>query len=108
MNVTTGIVLAAGEGTRMRPLTDNRPKTMLPAADRPVLEHVLDVLVDCGLERICLVVEPAVDEYVQHVLENGSVGRREHRLRAVVRQRPHPRPLAGRQHDPRRDVHTRR
>ena len=56
MDVTTGVVLAAGEGTRMRPLTHNRPKTMLPAADRPILEHVLDVLVDCGLERICLVV----------------------------------------------------
>ena len=56
MDVTTGVVLAAGEGTRMRPLTHNRPKTMLPAADRPILEHVLNVLVDCGLERICLVV----------------------------------------------------
>ncbi|MFQ3318085.1 MAG: UDP-N-acetylglucosamine diphosphorylase/glucosamine-1-phosphate N-acetyltransferase [Natronomonas sp.] len=56
MDVSTGIVLAAGEGTRLRPLTHNRPKTMLPAADRPILEHVLDVLVECGLDRICLVV----------------------------------------------------
>ena len=56
MAITTGVVLAAGEGTRLRPLTANRPKTMLPAADRPVLEHVLDVLVECGIERLCLVV----------------------------------------------------
>ena len=56
MDITTGIVLAAGEGTRLRPLTFNRPKTMLPAAGRPILEHVLDVLVDCGIERLCLVV----------------------------------------------------
>ncbi|WP_336135404.1 sugar phosphate nucleotidyltransferase [Natronomonas amylolytica] len=56
MNVATGVVLAAGEGTRLRPLTHNRPKTMLPAADRPILEHVLDVLVEAGIERLCLVV----------------------------------------------------
>jgi glucose-1-phosphate thymidylyltransferase len=56
MEITTGVVLAAGEGTRLRPMTANRPKTMLPAADRPILEHVLDVLVTCGIERICLVV----------------------------------------------------
>ncbi len=56
MEITTGVVLAAGEGTRLRPMTANRPKTMLPAADRPILEHVLDVLVECGLERLCLVV----------------------------------------------------
>lgn len=56
MDVSTGVVLAAGEGTRLRPLTQNRPKTMLPAGDQPILEHVLDVLVDCGIERLCLVV----------------------------------------------------
>jgi glucose-1-phosphate thymidylyltransferase len=56
MDVSTGIVLAAGEGTRLRPLTYNRPKTMLPAADRPILEHVLDVLVETGIDRLCVVV----------------------------------------------------
>ncbi len=56
MEITTGVVLAAGEGTRLRPMTAHRPKTMLPAADRPILEHVLDVLVGCGIERLCLVV----------------------------------------------------
>jgi glucose-1-phosphate thymidylyltransferase len=56
MDVSTGIVLAAGEGTRLRPLTHNRPKTMLPAADRPILEHVLDVLVESGIDRLCVVV----------------------------------------------------
>jgi bifunctional UDP-N-acetylglucosamine pyrophosphorylase/glucosamine-1-phosphate N-acetyltransferase len=35
------VVLAAGEGTRMRPLTENRPKPMLPVAGRPLLAHVL-------------------------------------------------------------------
>lgn len=56
MSVTTGVVLAAGEGTRLRPLTRNRPKPMLPAANRPILEYVLDALVDSGVERLVLVV----------------------------------------------------
>jgi glucose-1-phosphate thymidylyltransferase len=66
MEVTRGVVLAAGEGTRMRPLTHNRPKTMLPAADRPILEHVLDVLVACGLEEIVLVVGYGRDRVQEH------------------------------------------
>ncbi|MFT4946901.1 MAG: UDP-N-acetylglucosamine diphosphorylase/glucosamine-1-phosphate N-acetyltransferase [Natronomonas sp.] len=56
MHTRTAVVLAAGEGTRLRPLTQNRPKPMLPAANRPILEHVLDALVDAGIERIVLVV----------------------------------------------------
>jgi glucose-1-phosphate thymidylyltransferase len=56
MDATTGVVLAAGEGTRLRPLTRNRPKPMLPAADRPILEYVLDALVDAGVEELVLVV----------------------------------------------------
>jgi glucose-1-phosphate thymidylyltransferase len=56
MTVRTAVVLAAGEGTRLRPLTRNRPKHMLPAANRPILEHVLDALVDAGIDRIAVVV----------------------------------------------------
>ncbi len=56
MSVQTAVVLAAGEGTRLRPLTRNRPKPMLPAANRPILEHVLDALVDAGVRHIVLVV----------------------------------------------------
>jgi UDP-N-acetylglucosamine diphosphorylase/glucosamine-1-phosphate N-acetyltransferase len=35
------VILAAGEGTRMRPLTYTRPKVMLPIANKPILEHLL-------------------------------------------------------------------
>jgi len=56
MTVRAAVVLAAGEGTRLRPLTRNRPKPMLPAADRPILEHVFDALIGAGVERLHVVV----------------------------------------------------
>lgn len=56
MAITEAVVLAAGEGRRLRPLTYNRPKPMLPVAHRPIIEHVLDSLIDGGIERIAIVV----------------------------------------------------
>ncbi len=50
------VVLAAGEGTRMRPLTATRPKPMLPVAGRPLLAHVLDAAVAAGASRLVVVV----------------------------------------------------
>lgn len=66
MDVTTAVVLAAGEGTRLRPLTRNRPKPMLPAANRPILEHVLDTLVAGGIEDVVLVVGYGRDRVQDH------------------------------------------
>jgi UDP-N-acetylglucosamine diphosphorylase/glucosamine-1-phosphate N-acetyltransferase len=56
MNVSTAVVLAAGEGTRLRPLTHNRPKPMLSAGNSPILEHVFDALVDAGVQHLVAVV----------------------------------------------------
>ncbi len=41
-----GVVLAAGRGSRMRPLTDRRPKPLLPVGDRSLLEHAFDAAHD--------------------------------------------------------------
>ncbi|MFC4439769.1 MULTISPECIES: sugar phosphate nucleotidyltransferase [Natrialbaceae] len=56
MSAPPAIVLAAGEGTRLRPLTRNRPKPMLPAGTHPILEHVFDELIDAGVRDITAVV----------------------------------------------------
>ena len=53
---SAAVVLAAGEGTRLRPLTANRPKPMLPAGTRPILEYVLNAVIDAGVDEIHLVV----------------------------------------------------
>jgi len=53
---SSAVVLAAGEGTRLRPLTANRPKPMLPAGTRPILEYVLNAVIEAGVDEIHLVV----------------------------------------------------
>ncbi len=50
------VILAAGEGTRMRPLTFTRPKVVLPIANRPILEHLFFSLKDAEINRVVLVV----------------------------------------------------
>ncbi|HRU07738.1 MAG TPA: NTP transferase domain-containing protein, partial [Candidatus Brocadiia bacterium] len=50
------IVLAAGRGTRMRGLCDAVPKPMLPVANRPVLDVIVQRLAIAGIDRVFLVV----------------------------------------------------
>ncbi|WP_137290296.1 sugar phosphate nucleotidyltransferase [Natronorubrum halophilum] len=56
MDIKSAIVLAAGEGQRLRPLTTNRPKPMLSAGPKPILEHVFDELIDAGITDITVIV----------------------------------------------------
>lgn len=50
------IILAAGEGRRVRPLTWSRPKAMIPVANRPIIEYVIDALIKNGIRDIIVVV----------------------------------------------------
>ncbi len=46
------VIMAGGEGTRLRPLTEDLPKSMLPIGDRPLMEHTLDRLRESGIRHV--------------------------------------------------------
>ena len=50
------VILAAGEGKRVRPLTWSRPKAMIPVANRPIIAYTIDALVANGIRDIIVVV----------------------------------------------------
>lgn len=62
-----GIVPAAGEGTRLRPRTADRPKALVPVGGRPLIEYAFDRLVAAGADRLVVVIgyrgDDVVDRY---------------------------------------------
>src|SRR3954467_147510 len=46
------VIMAGGEGTRLRPLTSRQPKPMLPLANRPMMEHILTLLRSHGIDEV--------------------------------------------------------
>src|SRR5688500_8296219 len=48
--------MAGGEGTRLRPLTSNQPKPMMPVANRPMMEHIVRLLAEHGFDDIVVTV----------------------------------------------------
>lgn len=66
-----GIILAAGVGRRMRPITDRMPKPMVPVVNRPVLEHTILGLAQAGVTELLLVVN-YLQEQIRAGLGDGS------------------------------------
>ena len=61
-----GVILTAGEGTRMRPLTLSRPKTMVPVGGKPILQYNIEALKEAGITDITLIVgyqEQVIKDY---------------------------------------------
>jgi mannose-1-phosphate guanylyltransferase/phosphomannomutase len=50
------VIMAGGEGTRLRPLTSNAPKPMLPLVNRPMMEHVIELLKAHGFDEVVVTV----------------------------------------------------
>ena len=50
------IILAAGLGKRLRPITNSIPKPMIKIYDKPILEYIVNDLVNFGFDEICIVI----------------------------------------------------
>ncbi|MFD1704312.1 nucleotidyltransferase family protein [Methylopila henanensis] len=61
------MVLAAGLGTRMKPITETRPKPLVTVGDRTLLDHVLDRLAEAGVERAVVNVHHHADQMEAHL-----------------------------------------
>src|SRR3990172_6320685 len=66
------VILAGGEGTRLRPLTCNTPKAMVPLLNRPFLEHLLLYLKQHGVRDVILTMS-YLPECVQSYFGDGSL-----------------------------------
>ena len=53
-NLSQAVIMVGGKGTRLRPLTDNMPKPLLPVLGVPCVEYIIKSLVDSGVEEIIL------------------------------------------------------
>ena len=60
------VVLAAGEGTRLRPLTDDKPKAMVEVAGKPLLSHCFDELAALGADEFVVVVGYLQERITEH------------------------------------------
>ena len=49
-----GVIMAGGEGTRLYPLTANRPKPLVQVLGKPVIDYVSDALLDAGIAEVIL------------------------------------------------------
>jgi len=63
----TAMVLAAGLGTRMRPLTDDRPKALVEVGGKALIDHMLDRLADAGVQRAVVNVHAFGDALITHL-----------------------------------------
>ncbi|WP_370689187.1 nucleotidyltransferase family protein [Phenylobacterium sp.] len=65
----TAMVLAAGIGSRMRPLTDDRPKALVQVKGKALIDHVLDRLAEAGIETAIVNVHHFADQMEAHLAE---------------------------------------
>ena len=68
------VVLAAGEGVRLRPLTEKRPKNLIQVACKPILEYLIQNLVSSGVTEILLVVGAKTDSIQRHFGNGKGLG----------------------------------
>lgn len=68
------VVMAGGEGTRLRPLTCHHPKPMVPIVNRPVIEHILELLHAHGITEIIVTLHYLAEEIVTYLGDGSDFG----------------------------------
>lgn len=68
------IIMAGGEGSRLRPLTCDRPKPMVPMLNRPVMEHAVDLLKKNGISDIGVTLQYMPQEITNHFGDGSDFG----------------------------------
>jgi glucose-1-phosphate thymidylyltransferase len=68
-----GLILAAGRGTRLRPLTHTRPKPVIRVAGRPIIHYAVENLLQAGVKEIGVVVSPETEKDLRLALEGFPV-----------------------------------
>jgi len=74
IRLRSAMVLAAGRGTRMRPLTEHTPKPLLPLGGKPLLEHALNRLHDAGVETVVVNAFWLPDRLAAHLERRAAAG----------------------------------
>ena len=67
MKIEDAMVLAAGLGTRLRPITDTMPKPLVPIAGKPMIDYGLDALAEAGVKRAVVNVHHFADQMTAHL-----------------------------------------
>jgi len=62
-----GVIMAGGRGTRLQPLTDHRPKPMVPLLGRPVIDYVKDSMLEAGVSKVVVTTGYRGDDLATHV-----------------------------------------
>ncbi len=68
------VILAAGKGTRMGPLTEKRPKAMLPIANKPLLEHIILTFKEAYIKDFLIVVGHCKEKIIEHFEDGSQLG----------------------------------
>jgi mannose-1-phosphate guanylyltransferase len=84
------VILVGGLGTRLRPLTCNTPKPMIPLVNQPFIEHMLENMRDQGIDEAILAVQYLADRFREALGDGSRLG-----MKVRIVEEPEPRGTAG-------------